>query len=435
MSRHAHAVAQGVHRSVHIVLGKGSQFCLGFRVVQQHLGIAEHGHVIVGLVHTSPFREGFVHHKLHHLVTGDAAPEVRRADGFVAQPHVSGAYGDGRQTGIAALHLVHILHGFPSGLVREAGAVGHEHTGYKLTREAGRALGGHHGKCRGVVADLQALVVLDGQDEFVLVGVYVGKELTVVVHLGQRVRAVLHDFAGGSGGQTQVVGGAAAVGRKVHHVHFRMYSRAVVLAEGAFEQAETGLQGQRRPAVHAIGAHRSRQMFNGIVDIIQHMAHHHFAAVARTVQVVGVGLQLLVNPRDIAKTYHHVKVEVGAEEAREGRVLHHGILVLALADVFQQGVHLAEVAPGAGAASPSTAAVGNGAGIAAAQEGRQVQAHQLVALLAVRFLVEQVVIEGIGEQLQVGLVPEIVLRGQGVLGRTVQELAAGGKAGNNCDSR
>jgi hypothetical protein len=47
----------------------------------------------------------------------------------------------------------------------------------------------------------------------------------------------------------------------------------------------------------------------------------------------------------------------------------------------------------------------------------------MVALLVIGFLVQEVVIEGIGEQLQVRLVAEIVLRGEGGLGIAFQPIA------------
>ena len=158
------------------------------------------------------------------------------------------------------------------------------------------------------------------------------------------------------------------------------------------------------------------------------MAQDDFPAVTRPVQVLGVGLQLGVDPRHVAEALHHVEVEVGPEEAGQARVLGHGGRILALVDILEQGVHLAEVAPGAGTVAPAAAGVRNGAGVSAAQEGRKVQAHQLVALLLIGFLIQQIIIERIGEKLQVRLVPEVVLGSQGGLGRPVQETVAGGQA-------
>ena len=206
----------------------------------------------------------------------------------------------------------------------------------------------------------------------------------------------------------------------------------VVFPEGAFKQAETGFQRQRRPTVHTVGAHVCRQVLNGIVDVFQHVPHNDFAAVTRPVQLFGVGLQLGVNPRDVAEALHHIEIEVGAEEAGQGRVFHHGIGILALVHVLQQGVHLAEIAPGTGSTAPAAAGGRNGSGIAAAHEGGQVQAHQLVALLTVRGFVQQVIVEGVREQLQVGFVAEVVLGRHGGLGSAVQEFVAGGQAKGSC---
>ena len=427
-SGHPHALAEGVHGLVDVALGQGAQLGLGLGIVQEDLRIAEDGHVIVGLVHAAPLGKRLVHDELHHLVAGHGAIEVRGRYRRISQPDGAGTHRDGGEARVAAGQFLGELHGFPAGTVRETGTVGVQDAGNELAGEARGSLGGHHREGRGVVAHLEALVVLDGEDELVAVGIDIGEQGPVVVHLGQLVGTVVHEFPGGVGRQLQVLGGGAGVGRKRDHVHVRVLCRIVVLAERSFEQAEAGLQGQGRPAVHPVRAHARGEVGDREVDVLQHVAQDDFPAVTRPVQVLRVGFQLGVDPRHVAEALHHVEVEVGPEEAGQARVLGHGGRILALAHILEQGVHLAEVAPGAGTVAPAAAGVRDGAGVAAAQEGRKVQAHQLVALLLVGLLIQQIVIECIGEKLQVRLVPEVVLGSQGGLGRPLQKTVAGGQA-------
>ena len=431
---HTHAVAEKIDGFIQVFLGKRTQFGLGLSVVQINFGQTEDRHVVVGLVHAAPFRQGLVHDELGYLITGLGAVQIRSRDSFISQIDIAGAHRDGGESGISILHFLCKLHGFPTRLIREAGAIGHEDAGHELTGETRVGLRHHHGKGSCVVAYLEALVILDGQDELILIGVHVRKELAVVVHLSQAVGTFGHQLLCGTCGLSQVEAGALGVGGKGHHIHFRVHGRVVVLAERSFVQAEAGLKGQSRPAVHAIGAHGRRKVRDSVVDVFQHMLHHHLTGIAVLVEFLTGSFQFLVVPRHVTEAADHAKVEVGTEKAGKGGVLDHGVLVLALAHGGQKSIHLAKVSPGSGTVAPAAAGGRHGAGVAATLYRGEALAHQLVAHFLIGLLGKQVVVERVGEQLKVCLTAEIVLGGHGRFGHPVQIVVAGSEADDQCKS-
>lgn len=96
------------------------------------------------------------------------------------------------------------------------------------------------------------------------------------------------------------------------------------------------------------------------------------------------------------ETLYLFEIEKGAEEARHGGVLGDGLLVFAHVGVFQQGVHAAQIRP-----RPSSARFGHGAMTAAEENGGEGVLDEQIALFVEGFLVQQVVVERVGEQFEI----------------------------------
>ena len=339
-------------------------------------------------------------HELDGLVTGDADRQVGGQYFGLADARVARCADALRQARVAVLGFFEEGHLLPSGLVGEGCAVGHEVGVDHLACQSGPALRGHQGVCRRVVVDVQAVVELDGQDVFVRVGIFFGKERQVVA-LGvsgvvQAVLPVVHQLLGRCGCLLQVVGVVVA---------FERY--AVVLPVSAFVEAELRLQRHGCVAVHAEGAAGlfglRGEVLDGVVDVLNHVRHDQLARVAGLVERFVGRAQLDVVPGHVAEAFHLLEVEEGAEEAGQGGVLRHGRLVVTLVDVGQQGVHLAQVGP-----RPSSARCGGDAVRSAQDFVGQGLLHVQVALVVVGRLVQQVVVEGVAEELEVALRLEVV---------------------------
>ena len=199
----------------------------------------------------------------------------------------------------------------------------------------------------------------------------------------------------------------------------------MIFPEGALEEAELGLERQGGVFVHAIGGlgglGLAGQVLDGIVDIPEHVLEHGFTGVAGIVQIFIGRPYLVVDPRHVAKLAHHVGIIVGAPEMHQGGVFRHGLGVRALVHIGQQGVHLPEVGE-----RPAAARGRHGAVIAAAEEVGRIHFHQQIVFPGEGFLVQQVVIEGIGEELQVFGRPEIRVRrelGLGIQRQQIIEIA------------
>ena len=113
--------------------------------------------------------------------------------------------------------------------------------------------------------------------------------------------------------------------------------------------------------------------------------------------------ELHLVPGHVAEAFHLVEIEGGAEEFGQGRIFGHGLLVLALIDIFQQGVYAAQVAP-----RPAAAGVRNGALVASVENIGEGHLNEQVVLLIVGRLVQQVVVKGVGEEFQIASRLEIV---------------------------
>ena len=131
----------------------------------------------------------------------------------------------------------------------------------------------------------------------------------------------------------------------------------MILAEGALEQAELGLQGHSRPLGNLVCALLHRQVRDCEVYVFEHLAEDELTAVARAGELLGIGgTQRFVVPRHITETLYLIEIEIRAEEAGQCLILHTDCLVRAMIQVLQQGVYVSECAP-----APTAAAGGNGA--------------------------------------------------------------------------
>ena len=188
----------------------------------------------------------------------------------------------------------------------------------------------------------------------------------------------------------------------------------MILAEGSLEEAELRLQGHGRVFVHAIGGLRSsrlaREVCDGHVDILDHVLEHRLAGITREVQVFVGRADLMVDPRNVTELADHVGIIECAPELRQGRIFFHGLFILAVVDVGQQGVHLAQVG------KRPAARCRNGTIVSASDQVGRVHLHEDVTFHAERLLLKKVVIERVGEELQVFRRPEIGFRGKLGLG-------------------
>ena len=137
------------------------------------------------------------------------------------------------------------------------------------------------------------------------------------------------------------------------------------------------------------------------------MVEDGLAAVPGRIEVLIGRTDLVVDPRNVPELADHVGIVVGAPELGQRGVFLDGRGILAMVDVGQEGVHLAQVGEG-----PAAARSGHGPVEAAADEGGGIHAHEHVTLLVERRLVQQIVIEGVGEELQVFRRLEIGFRGE-----------------------
>ena len=207
-------------------------------------------------------------------------------------------------------------HGLPTGLVGEAGAVLHQVAGHELAghgRAAHRTDG--HRIARAVDCAV-GLVVIPGENHFVrqVGGVHRGEQLPVAgVHFAgvQAVAAGLDELQGDLGALVQVPLVVLGIGRQGGKGGIPR----VILAEGAFEQQDTGFQGHGRPFRDLVRALGGGEVRNREVQVLDHLLKDQLAAVAGLVEFLGVrGAQGLVIPRDVAEALDLGEIEVGAEE-------------------------------------------------------------------------------------------------------------------------
>ena len=170
----------------------------------------------------------------------------------------------------------------------------------------------------------------------------------------------------------------------------------MVFAKGSFVEAELRLECQRRPFVDMVGVgSRFGQTAagNGVVDVLEHHSQDIFARIARLVERFVGRAQRHTVPRHVAEPSQLIEIEESAEEACNGGIFGNGRCVFALVGKLQQGVYAAQIRP-----FPMCVILfWNGAVAAAKQNSRQGVVHDQVALIVEGLLVQQVVVERVGE--------------------------------------
>ena len=157
-----------------------------------------------------------------------------------------------------------------------------------------------------VVSFIQWRIILLRQDDFrIVVVVFLYKQFVIGGSLRSTfVQAIailfFHQLAGSIVGSLQ---------------EFGVAFNAVIAAVGTFEQAHAGFQSQRGIPAYPIDNRLLRQPLDGLVDVIEHVFHHHRTRVASLVQFfcIGSGEGSLI-PRHITVGYHLIKVIQALEE-------------------------------------------------------------------------------------------------------------------------
>ena len=108
------------------------------------------------------------------------------------------------------------------------------------------------------------------------------------------------------------------------------------------------------------------------------------------------GTDLVVNPGDITELLDQFGIVESTPELGQRAVLLHGGLVITVVDVGEEGVHLAEVLK-----TPAATGCGDGPVVSSTDEVRGIPLYEEIALGREGLLLEKVVVESIGEELQV----------------------------------
>ena len=97
---------------------------------------------------------------------------------------------------------------------------------------------------------------------------------------------------------------------------------SVVFTEGAFEQADTGLERKCGPAGDPVDILLLSQIVYSPVEIGDYVLHYKFTGIARLVEIFLVsGSDHVVIPRHIPEPSHFVEVEICAEESGDTIVM------------------------------------------------------------------------------------------------------------------
>ena len=234
--RHTHPVADRFDGFVDVVLGERSAFGLSLGEIQINLGRTEEDDVVVGLVVTVLAHVG---HPLGQLVTGGRAREIGREPGSLADARVTRTAHGLRQPRITALHLLVKLHRAVSRNIRETAAVRFKVAVHDLLVQSRHAVGVGKRVVVGVVDDVQADLVVAGQDHLRGNGVVRREEVPVRSRrtLVDQIRAFVDEPFGCLDTFVQVL---------------FMAGYAVVFAECAFEEADPRFEGECGPLRDAV---------------------------------------------------------------------------------------------------------------------------------------------------------------------------------------
>lgn len=123
----------------------------------------------------------------------------------------------------------------------------------------------------------------------------------------------------------KVSGGRYALGQVIIGV-----VEPVVLAEGAFEQADAAFQRQCRPFAHTVGFLGRGEVLDGEVEVFDDLRHHQVARVAALVELLFVRSQRTIHPGYVAVVFDLFEIEIGSEETGEALVLQAHVAILAV---------------------------------------------------------------------------------------------------------
>ena len=308
--RHSRTLTQQVHGFVKIRLRQGTQFGQSLCIIQIDFTHPIHRKVIIRLIQT--VRRGIIlrHDEFVILKTSNTAVEIHAYDILSVNSLVTRQTDSLAKTGITIGDLILELHDFPARFIRETSTIFHKIGIYHFLGHTGTTL-----RCHGCISStimeyLHTGIKLDCHDILFTIGIVSSKQIDVILirfaGIIQRERAFRHQAEGCCRCFLQIKGLIVA-----------FESKPVIFAERSLEQAETGLEGHGSPFRHAIiGATgiRSRQMLNGIVNVFNHMAHHHFPGITGIIERFICGTQFMFDPRDITKSLYFIEIEESTPE-------------------------------------------------------------------------------------------------------------------------
>ena len=118
------------------------------------------------------------------------------------------------------------------------------------------------------------------------------------------MRTGCHQFLGSGSGKLEI---GLVIALRIRDI--------MILSEGSLIQAEAGLESKCRPFCRAIvmSAIGLGKTSDGFIDILEHMRHHYFAGITRSLELGGIRIKFVINPRNVSELLHLVEIEVGAK--------------------------------------------------------------------------------------------------------------------------
>ena len=245
---HSCAIPYLIDRFVKVILGKGTEFSLGFCEVKHHSGKPVDRYVIrtLAIVNCSTGGTGLVLNELDRLVTCRTALKIRNKTLEFPIRHgplvPDTSYGL-RKTRIPVLHLFHESLGLIVRIGSKPFAVRHQIRVHQLLCHPRPLLAWLNAVCSRIMENLQRKIGFDGKDIFIRIRVFGNEQVVVIfIRLSCRIKdiwTVIDQFFSSFCGLVQIVFPPVAFKGQV-----------VVFSESPLEQTELGLQGKRSPSVH-----------------------------------------------------------------------------------------------------------------------------------------------------------------------------------------
>ena len=123
----------------------------------------------------------------------------------------------------------------------------------------------------------------------------------------------------------------------------------MILTESTFIEANTRLESKNDPLVdHTLINIGTQAVFTGIIQILEHLAHHKFTIVAGCEQNRVIDIEHMVYPRYVTEGLHLVEIEIGPPKTCDTDIMIVNLRIdniLATGHVFEEIVGSTDSAP------------------------------------------------------------------------------------------